>query len=141
MTEPRLSVVDNPGRGVGKLLAEAARQGVSIVLTGGSTPGQAYEHAAELEPDWSKASVWWSDERCVPPDDERSNYGLAKRTLLDRLEKQPDVHRIRGELNGPARCGRRRVRRGPPRAGHPTYYCSVLARTGTSPRSSPARRS
>ena len=69
------------------------------MLTGGSTAGDAYEHAAALEPDWSEASVWWGDERCVPPDDERSNYGLAKRTLLDRLERQPEVHRIRGELD------------------------------------------
>ena len=45
------------------------------------------------------ASVWWSDERCVPPDDDLSNYALAKRTLLDRLTHQPDVHRIRGELD------------------------------------------
>ena len=37
----------------------------------------------------------------MPPDDERSNYLLAKRTLLDRLETQPaEVHRIRGELGG-----------------------------------------
>ena len=35
----------------------------------------------------------------MPPDDERSNYGLAKRTLLDRLDRQPEVHRIRGELD------------------------------------------
>jgi 6-phosphogluconolactonase len=42
--------------------------------------------------------VWWGDERCVPPDDERSNYLLAKRTLLDRLAAQPEVHRIKGEL-------------------------------------------
>jgi 6-phosphogluconolactonase len=39
----------------------------------------------------------------VPPDDERSNYLLAKRTLLDRIEKQPaETHRIRGELGGEA---------------------------------------
>ncbi len=34
----------------------------------------------------------------MPPDDERSNYLLAKTTLLDALEIQPRaVHRIRGE--------------------------------------------
>jgi len=39
----------------------------------------------------------------VPPDDERSNYLLAERTLLDRIEGQPaEVHRIRGELGGEA---------------------------------------
>jgi 6-phosphogluconolactonase len=37
----------------------------------------------------------------VPPDDERSNFLLVKRTLLDRIEQQPgEVHRIRGELGG-----------------------------------------
>src|SRR5712692_3483693 len=98
MSEPALHVLDDPARAVGELLAEAARRGETIALAGGSTPGAAYEHAAAVEPDWSEASVWWSDERCVPPKDERSNYGLAKRTLLDRLEREPDVHRIRGEL-------------------------------------------
>ena len=43
--------------------------------------------------------LWWSDERCVPPDDDLSNYALAKRTLLDDLERAPkNVHRIKGEL-------------------------------------------
>jgi 6-phosphogluconolactonase len=83
---------------VAQLLAEAARAGAEIALTGGSTPGRAYERAAELEPDWSRAGVWWGDERCVPPDDERSNFGLAKGPLLDRLASPPGrIHRIRGE--------------------------------------------
>ena len=66
-------------------LAKQARAGGSIVLTGGSTPRRAYELAAELEPDWSRVDVWWGDERCVPPDDEHSNFGMAKAALLDRL--------------------------------------------------------
>ena len=37
----------------------------------------------------------------MPPDDERSNYLLAKHTLLDRIDRQPaEIHRIRGELDG-----------------------------------------
>jgi 6-phosphogluconolactonase len=96
---PDLHVVDDPTVPVGDLLAEQARRGGSIVLTGGSSPGGAYRRAAELEPDWSKVSLWWGDDRCVPPDDELSNYRLAKETLLDHLEVQPrEVHRIRGEL-------------------------------------------
>jgi 6-phosphogluconolactonase len=72
-------------------------------LSGGDSPGPAYELAAELEPDWSPARLWWGDERCVPPDDERSNYLLVKRTLLDRIERQPgEVHRVKGELGGEA---------------------------------------
>jgi 6-phosphogluconolactonase len=83
---------------VAQLLAEAARAGAEIALTGGSTPGRAYERAAELERDWSRAGVWWGDERCVSPDDENSNFGLAKKTLLDRLASPPGrIHRIRGE--------------------------------------------
>ena len=80
-------------------LARAARTGGHIALTGGTTPEQAYREAAQREPDWSNTEIWWSDERCVPPDDDLSNYALAKRTLLDRLERNPRaVHRIKGEL-------------------------------------------
>jgi 6-phosphogluconolactonase len=78
-----------------KLLVAAARAGEHLALSGGGAPG----HAFEL--DWSAAKLWWGDERCVPPDDERSNYLLAKQTLLERLGEQPaEVHRIRGELGG-----------------------------------------
>jgi 6-phosphogluconolactonase len=98
VSEPALHILDDPAAVVAELLAEAAARGEAIVLTGGSAPEKAYERAAALQPDWSAASVWWGDERCVPPDDERSNYGLAQRTLLDQLERQPEVHRIRGEL-------------------------------------------
>jgi 6-phosphogluconolactonase len=84
---------------VGERLARAARDGGNVVLTGGKTPGAAYKEAAKREPDWSKVAVWWGDERCVPPDDEKSNYKLAKDSLLDRLEHAPKrVHRIKGEL-------------------------------------------
>ena len=90
-------VAEHPAQVVAERLAAAARLGGHIVLTGGSTPRLAYEHAARLEPDWSATELWWSDERCVPPDDERSNYGMAKTALLDRVTLGK-VHRIRGEL-------------------------------------------
>jgi 6-phosphogluconolactonase len=84
---------------VAERLVRAAREGGNIVLTGGKTPEPAYREAAEREPDWSNVEVWWGDERCVPPDHEYSNYGLAKRTLLDQLARGPHaVHRIKGEL-------------------------------------------
>ena len=82
-----------------KRLAGAAQEGGSVVLTGGRTPKQAYEQAAKAEPDWSKVELWWGDERCVPPHDDDSNYGMAKKALLDNLERAPAaVHRIKGEL-------------------------------------------
>jgi 6-phosphogluconolactonase len=84
---------------VANRLARAARAGGNIVLTGGKTPQRAYEQAAKEEADWSKVSLWWGDERCVPPDDENSNYGAAKKSLLDKLDRWPrEVHRIKGEL-------------------------------------------
>jgi 6-phosphogluconolactonase len=96
---PDLQVVDDPSVPVGDLLADQARRGGSIVLTGGSGPADAYRRAARLAPDWSKVTLWWGDDRCVPPEHEWSNYRLAKETLLDHLEQQPrEVHRIRGEL-------------------------------------------
>jgi 6-phosphogluconolactonase len=96
--QPDLHIVEDPTAAVGELLAEQAGRGGSIVLTGGSSPANAYRRAAELRPDWSRVTLWWGDERCVPPDDERSNYRLAKETLLDHLEAPPRaVHRIRGE--------------------------------------------
>ena len=96
---PELLVVRDPAADVASLLAQHATRGGTIVLTGGSTPARAYELAAELEPDWSGVSLWWSDERCVPPDDDRSNYGLAHEHLIRRLRVRPGaIHRIRGEL-------------------------------------------
>jgi 6-phosphogluconolactonase len=77
-------------------LAAVAAAGGHVALSGGSTPGRAYRLAAVA--DWSRAHVWWGDDRCVPPDDERSNFRLAKETLLDRVAAPPEVHRIRGEL-------------------------------------------
>jgi 6-phosphogluconolactonase len=80
-------------------LARAAQEGGNVVLTGGRTPKQAYEQAAKAEPDWSKVELWWGDERCVPPDDQNSNYGMAKKAMLDNLDRAPAaVHRIKGEL-------------------------------------------
>jgi 6-phosphogluconolactonase len=83
-----------------ELLARQAELGKHIALSGGSTPRPAYELAARLRPDWSQAEVWFADERCVPPDDERSNCRLVRDSLLDRLDRPPAAdHRVRGELS------------------------------------------
>jgi 6-phosphogluconolactonase len=94
-----LASADAARRGAAELLAETAALGGHIALSGGSTPGPAYEVAASLEPDWSRTELWFADERCVPPKDERSNYRLVRESLLDRLARGPAVeHRVRGEL-------------------------------------------
>jgi 6-phosphogluconolactonase len=90
---------DAARRGAAELLAAAAARGGHIALSGGSTPGPVYEVAASLAPDWSRSELWFADERCVRPDDERSNYRLIRERLLDRLERSPGAeHRVRGEL-------------------------------------------
>jgi len=98
-----LVVVDDAqaaSRRVGEFLADAAHDGGHIAISGGKSPELAHETAVRLQPDWSRVELWWGDERCVAPDDERSNYAMAKRTLLDRVEIPPAaVHRIRGELD------------------------------------------
>jgi 6-phosphogluconolactonase len=75
------------------------------------------------------------DERCVPPDDERSNYRLAKAALLDRLEDAPAaVHRIQGELGRDEGSVEYRLELAD--VGTFDLVCSGSAPTATSPRSS-----
>lgn len=80
---PRTQVVEDPGLLVAERLAAATGH---VVITGGSTPRAAYERAAALREDWSGVTFWFTDERCVAPDHEHSNYRMAKESLLDRIE-------------------------------------------------------
>ncbi len=75
----------------------------TIALSGGSTPEILFnilssDYAGSVP--WHLVHVFWSDERCVAPDDPESNYGMARRTLLSKIEI-PDIniHRIKGEDN------------------------------------------
>jgi 6-phosphogluconolactonase len=48
--------------------------------------------------DWSRADIFWGDERCVPPEHPDSNYRMAREALLDAIRADPaHVHRMRGE--------------------------------------------
>lgn len=84
-------------------IARSARATVS--LTGGSTPEQTYVALADpARPyrdriDWSRVHVYWGDERHVPPDHPDSNFGMANRTLLQRVPiPAHHVHRMQAEL-------------------------------------------
>jgi 6-phosphogluconolactonase len=102
-----IEVLEHPARACGAMLVGAAIGGGDVVLTGGSTPKAAYaEFAAAVRIvglDLADTTFWLGDERCVPPDDERSNYRMVKESLLDPLADLtvPRVKRIKGEL-GPA---------------------------------------
>lgn len=71
----------------------------SVALSGGHTPERIYELLAgppfnELL-DWGRVHVFWGDERCVPPDDPRSNARMAREKLLDHVPVPPgQVHPI-----------------------------------------------
>jgi 6-phosphogluconolactonase len=102
-----IRVEENPAEVVCGLLLETAKAGGHLVLTGGSTPKLAYEMAARADVDWSDATVWFSDERCVPPDSGLSNFRMANEALLGRLMKgsRPTVMRMEGELGPDAGAG------------------------------------
>ena len=92
-------VVDAPARAAADRIATAVEAGGHIALAGGSTPRAAYELVGGMDVDWTRCTLWFGDERCVAPDDERSNYGMVQAALLDRLAgSRPDVRRIPGEL-------------------------------------------
>jgi 6-phosphogluconolactonase len=56
---------------------------------------------------FADTDFFWADERCVPPDDDASNYGVARRTLLEPLGVAAErIHRLEGELD-PARAATR----------------------------------
>lgn len=72
----------------------------AVALAGGSTPEATYkllasEYADEV--DWGNVHVFFGDERSVPPDDEDSNYRMAREALLDHVSVG-SVHRMKGEL-------------------------------------------
>lgn len=125
-----IEVLDDPAHACVASLLSAMLHGGEIVLTGGSTPRAAYEElASEIRSaggDLGDTTVWFSDERCVPPHDERSNFRLLKQALLDPLAEvtAPTVHRMRGEL-GPEK-GADAYERDLREAGEPEFDLVLL---------------
>ena len=77
-----------------------------IALSGGTTPETLYRSltspAFADRFDWSRTTFFFSDERCVPPDDPRSNYALADKTLFTPLRITPSqIYRMAGESRDP----------------------------------------
>ena len=99
-----------------------------LCLAGGSTPRATYELLASRfhhSIDWSEVQFFWGDERCVPPSDAASNFGMADRTMLARLGLRPEqLHRMRGE--------------DPPADGARAYEAELRAAFGIAPGAWPA---
>jgi 6-phosphogluconolactonase len=99
-----IEVVSDPARACAAMMVGAAADGGNVVLTGGSTPRVAYQEFVQavtaVDVDLSRTTFWFGDERCVPPEDDRSNYAMAKAALFDPLGDRPvgRVVRMKGEL-------------------------------------------
>ena len=106
---------DHPGfiNGSADFIAEHAASAITargrftIALSGGGTPKPIYARLATADYQdriaWEKVHVFFSDERCVPPDDTRSNYRMVREAWFDHSSIPADnIHRIRGE-DDPAR--------------------------------------
>jgi 6-phosphogluconolactonase len=115
-------VVDDPATEVADLLIDIACAGGQIAVAGGSTPRRAYEIAARTDADLSAATLWLGDERVVPPDDERSNVGMVRKTLTDRLpeERRPRLMPVDTSLGADAAAA--------------AYQALLLATIGRHPR-------
>lgn len=112
MLERRIKVSPTPealAEEAARHVVQAARQAIdlsgrfAVALSGGSTPKALYELLAEPPYagmiKWDVVEVYFSDERCVPPDHPDSNFRMANEALLDKVELRPEhIHRIRGEL-------------------------------------------
>jgi len=89
---------------------EKAGKPFTIALSGGSTPELLYsvlgDHFSKSVR-WENIHFFWGDERCVSPDNPESNYGMAKRSLLGRIDiPETNIHRIKGENDPDAEAAR-----------------------------------
>jgi 6-phosphogluconolactonase len=75
----------------------------NIALSGGTTPMYLFNKLGDSYSEkisWDHVHFFWGDERCVPPNDKESNYGMTKSALFDKIRLPAgNVHRIIGENN------------------------------------------
>jgi 6-phosphogluconolactonase len=89
-------IVDQAHKALGE------RNQFRIALSGGNTPRPVYGRLAAIARDlpWELIRITFSDERCVPPDDSQSNFGMAKETLfVPAAVPEKSIARLRGEID------------------------------------------
>lgn len=86
--------------------AVEARGRARIAISGGSTPKATFALLADRNQPWfnrmpwDKIDLFWVDERCVPPDDQESNYRMTREAMLEQVPLRPEqIHRMEGELD------------------------------------------
>ncbi len=80
----------------------ASGESITVALSGGHTPKAFFEILADPpycdEIPWGNVIFFWGDERCVPPDNDESNYKMTNDSLLSRIDiPTANVHRVLGE--------------------------------------------
>ncbi len=120
MVEPNICCYANASalvEAVARLIAKRIMEQVEergncrLALAGGNTPRPVYQRLAQADLagtiEWTHVHVFWGDERCVPSNDDASNYRMAYSALLAHVPvTEANVHRIEGE-RGPAEAARR----------------------------------
>ena len=94
----KVEVVEDVAAAAVKIVGEAARAGGHIALSGGSTPRAVYEQVA----DWGDATLWFGDDRAVPPDHRHSNFRMVREAVRGRDVR---IERILGEEGAEAAAG------------------------------------
>ncbi len=87
--------------------AAVSSRGIArVAVSGGSTPRAVFALLANPAAPflhsipWQKLQLFWVDERCVPPTDSDSNYGMTRAAMLDSIPlPAANVHRMEGELD------------------------------------------
>ena len=81
--------------------AEKDNSPLTLALSGGNTPKLLFSVLAEKyhsSVNWHFVNLFWVDERCVPPNDPESNYGMTYRLLLEKIDiPMQNIHRMKGE--------------------------------------------
>jgi len=87
-------------------MVSSSKGKINVALAGGGTPKPFYERLAtstiSSNINWNKVHFFWGDERCVPPDDSESNFGMVKSALFDKIEiPDQNIHRVKCEKTPP----------------------------------------
>lgn len=119
-TKSQLRIFENTEQ-LAAALAESFRTAVNqaakenrdyfVALSGGGTPALLFQKLASAPYRenifWQHVHFFWGDERCVPPHQPDSNYGMTRKNLLDYIAiPAENIHRIFGE-NAPEDEARR----------------------------------
>jgi 6-phosphogluconolactonase len=81
--------------------ADTSDSPFTIALSGGNTPRLLFSILGDQfagSKAWRSVHFFWVDERCVPPQDLESNFGMTNEVFLSKIDiPRKNIHRIKGE--------------------------------------------